>query len=149
MKLREVALQVWLDDRDADGVVEKQRIVSKLGDILIADPMLMDPHKVAREMVDEIDRALQPKFDDEQMSMFHPDAYLPTGDGRRVQMDMATRIDFQLYWAEQIKEFAASAAAHARKGQYVGSRLAKWADRYPTLGELERIVFDWKPKPKK
>jgi hypothetical protein len=103
----------------------------------------IDVVRLAIDYVNEFDRNQRPKPHAIQMgfSFFQPIAWIPTGNKERVQMAKATRIDM-IAWAQiEISEHAASAAAHARKMEYINSRLNVWDNKCKSLGELEAKKF--------
>jgi hypothetical protein len=104
-----------------------------------------DNDREAARIIAQLDKARRPRVDNEQPSLFDPDALLPVGEGLRVTMAKATIRDFATWWRIETDEYSAQVQAYAAKSKYHSSRLTNWEDKHHTLEDVEREVFGWQP----
>lgn len=76
--------------------------------------------------------------------MFHPEAVLPLGKGKRIWMDYAVEGDLIAWGLLSSQNLARVARAEGSRQQYVAERLEAFADhRGWNLGRIEREVFGY------
>lgn len=139
--LKSKARELWAECTDQDGRLDKESVIECVAQFMDDNPILSNNRRIARLVVDEIDRELRPSSEGRQGELFDRDCYVPTGPGERVQMGKMTRIDFIRWGAIDDAEQAASNAKWAQKSGYRNSRLSAWTDDYSTLEDLERAQF--------
>jgi hypothetical protein len=128
---------------DSAGRFDLHAVEDDLACFLHINRQAIDVERLASDYVTSFDRAKRPKFLEKQLSLFAPDAWIPIGNKQRVQMKFINRDDIIAWAGLEISEHTSSSTAHARKMEYINSRLQVWdADRYKTLAELEAEKFN-------
>ena len=148
-RLWELVTQAAKDVTDeVSGRFDNKSLIDELRDRL-ADEDLMEHvrevslDRLAKGLATGFVRKRNPK-PGKTSSMFHPDAILPLGDGKRIWMERATEGDL-IEWARQsTKNLARVASAEGARQAYVSERLEAFRiHRGWPLGRIEREVFGY------
>jgi hypothetical protein len=103
----------------------------------------IDVDRLALSYFAAYDRSRQPKFDSRQLSFFEPEAWIPVGRNRRIEMRFATLAHLRAWEGIETSEHVPSVVAYNRKITYIQSRTAAWdVSKYKTLGDLEAAEFE-------
>lgn len=148
-RLWELVTQAARDVTDEiTGRFDNKSLIDELRERL-ADEDLMDHvrdvsiDRLAKSLATGFVRKRNPK-PGKPSGMFHPEAILPLGDGKRIWMEYATEGDL-IEWARQsTKNLARVASAEGSRQAYVSERLDAFrAHRGWLLGRIEREVFGY------
>jgi|SRR5271166_2763146 len=116
-----------IEEMDGDGKFYLQKIRRKLARYLEGHREDLNIREIAESYVNSYDRRQRPKLKNEE-SFFIPKAWIPLGNGLRVQMRHATYRQV-LAWKEiEVTTFARLRNAHTEKIRYINSRLHNWGN---------------------
>lgn len=128
---------------DSAGRWDLTAATTELAKRLRADPNLMDPDRVARDLIESLDRLRRPSPSQPTLgALFDKDAWLPLGSGLRVQMGRAQRDDLDAWLVVLTEEHEHATVAYSTKLRYITTRRQAWTPDDDDLTDVENRLGD-------